>query len=204
MTDNPITSAIVFNCITHYNKLTLSVSLLSADKLTNNNDILILGLGSEILTDDGLPLKIIADLKNDPQMEGLHYRTANTGGLDLLDHFSGFNHVIIIDTIKTKRGYPGMVWFFTPMEDNYMDTFHLSSYHDTTFPFTLALGHKLGLPVPGKIWILAVEIIEGLAFSKYSSELIESVYPDILKEIKEKINRTIHNLMVRPVKKINE
>jgi hydrogenase maturation protease len=178
--------------------------LLYAGKLTRNNDILILGLGSEILMDDGLPLRIIADLKKDPPIPGLHYRTANNGGLDLLDHFSGFRDVIIIDTVMTKQGVPGQVWFFNATDNDCMDTLHLSCCHDTTFSVTLALGRKLGLSLPDQIWILAIEIIEGLEFSIQSSEQVESVYPGILAEIKENINCTIRYLMVRPLKKIKE
>lgn len=172
--------------------------------LIKNNDILILGLGSGILMDDGLPLKIIADLKNDKHMSGLHFRTANTGGLDMLDHLSGFSNVIIIDTIMTRKGTPGKVWCFTPRDDEFMDTFHLSSYHDTTFSLTLSLGEKLGLHLPYQIWILAIEIIEGLEFSARSSKMIESIYPVILIEVKEKIDSMIRDFNLYPVKKIKE
>ena len=172
--------------------------------LTKNNDILILGLGSGILTDDGLPLKIVADLQKDKLVEGLHFRTANTGGLDMLDHFSGFSTVIIIDTFTTKKGIPGKVRCFTPGDDEFVETFHLSSYHDTTFSLTLALGKKLGLHIPEQIWILAIEIIEGLEFSTQSSEMIESAYPDILREVKETIDHVIRHIIVHPVRKIKE
>ena len=178
--------------------------MLYTGKLTKNSDILILGLGSEILTDDGLPLKIITDLKKDPAMRGLNYRTANTGGLDLLDHLAGFRNVIIIDTVITKQGKPGKVWFFNTQDSDCMDTFHLSSCHDATFQVTLALGRKICLPLPDQIWVLAIEIIQGLEFSRHSSEQIESVYPGILAEIKENIDRTIRHQVVRSFKKIKE
>jgi hydrogenase maturation protease len=176
--------------------------LLYTGRLRKDTDILVLGLGSEILMDDGIPLKIIADLKKDPLTRDLNYLTANTGGLDLLDHFSGFRNVFIIDTIMTKNGVPGQVWFFNAKDEDCMDTFHLSCCHDASFEITLGLGKKLGIPLPEQIWILAVEILRGLEFSRSSSEQVDSVYPGILAEVKKNINHIICSRMARSVAKI--
>jgi hydrogenase maturation protease len=149
--------------------------------------LIILGLGSEILKDDGLPLRLIRDLKKELTIPGITWRDANTGGLDLLDHLDGYDRAIIIDTIMTRDGKPGKIYTFTP-EKNYRESLHLSSYHDATFPVALRLGSTLGLHLPGRLWIIAVEVVEGLEFGANSSRHIQDSYPLILEKVSKAVS----------------
>ena len=159
-----------------------------------DDTLLILGLGSAILSDDGLPLRLISDLQQELQHPGLVFRDANTGGLDLLDHLDGFCRAIIIDTIMTQEGKPGTVYTFTPSED-YRESLHLSSYHDASFAVTLRLGEKLGLDIPGEIWIIAIEIVEGLEFGTNSSRLIQDSYPQIFEKVSSTVSTIINKIV---------
>ncbi len=159
-----------------------------------DGSLLILGLGSEILSDDGLPLRLIRDLKEELLHPGLVYRDANTGGLDLLDHLNGFRRAVIIDTIMTEEGKPGTVYTFTPSED-YRESLHLSSYHDATFPVTLRLGSTLGLDMPGEIWIIAIEIVEGLEFGTNGSNIIQKTYPQIFEKVSSTVSTIINKIV---------
>ena len=152
--------------------------------------IIVLGLGSEILTDDGLPLRLIRDLKKELNIPGITYRDANTGGLDLLDHLDGFDKAVIIDTIMTRDGKPGTVYTFTP-EKNYRESLHLSSYHDAAFPVALRLGSVLELDMPDELWIIAVEVVEGLEFGANSSRRIQAGYPLILEEVSRAVSTIV-------------
>jgi len=167
--------------------------LIQGENLVDDS-LLILGLGSEILCDDGLPLHLISDLKKELVHPGLVYRDANTGGLDLLDHLNGFPRAVIIDTIMTEGGTPGAVYTFTPQED-YRESLHLSSYHDATFPVTLQVGKKLGLDMPGEIWIIAIEIVESLEFGTSSSEHIQESYPQIFEKVSSTVNTIINKIV---------
>lgn len=70
---------------------------------------LILGLGNEILTDDGIGLKIVSDLQKTNTEPGLDFRTSALGGLELLDIIRDYDEVIIVDAMKTGQVPPGTV-----------------------------------------------------------------------------------------------
>ena len=56
------------------------------DAGNTEKDILILGVGNDILTDDGIGPKITVQLQNESNIPGnIHYDTAFMGGLDLLE-----------------------------------------------------------------------------------------------------------------------
>ena len=65
------------------------------------NDLLILGIGNEILTDDGIGIKIIKDIQNQKQPIQADYKTASTGGLEILEIICNYKKAIIVDAIKT-------------------------------------------------------------------------------------------------------
>ena len=66
---------------------------------------LILGIGNLILTDDGVGIKIAQRLKEErPELEVVETGEA---GLTLLDLITGYDRLIIIDSIKTEQGNRG-------------------------------------------------------------------------------------------------
>jgi hydrogenase maturation protease len=124
---------------------------------------LILGLGSEILKDDSLPIKLIKEIKAKNLFRKCDFETANTGGIDLLDIITGYKRVIIIDTMKTRHGIPGNVMLIDVK--NLDTTMHLTKLHNVSLTTIMALGNMLDYPVPKNIFIIAVEIIEDLVFT---------------------------------------
>lgn len=149
--------------------------------MKQNGEILILGLGNEVLRDEALGLKIVDDLKHLSGIPGLEYAKAVKGGLEILDYLKNYRELVIIDTISTKTGRPGDIYYFTP--ENYRETLHLSSNHDTSFLTTLRTGETLGLNIPEKIDIIAIEIICDLQLGQQLSSVILEKYDEILHEI---------------------
>ena len=147
--------------------------------------ILILGLGSEALMDDGLPIRLIGDLKE--MLHPLNYelKTTAIGGMELLDLIKGFKTAILIDTTKTPEGKPGTVFKYTP--ENLKDTYNLSSQHDVSFHDALKLGGVLNMGIPIRIVILAIEIFENRTLGSDLSEVIKIRYSKILSQIKHEI-----------------
>ena len=152
-------------------------------------DILILGIGNDILTDDAIGPKIVKRLQEDLSYENISFLTAAAGGLEILEMIKDFQQVVIIDAIKTKDGIPGTVYYLTP--DNFKETLHISSFHDVSFLTALELAKKLEIPIPSQIDIIAVEIVEDLTFSNEFSEDITARYEDIYREIKDHLKRSI-------------
>ena len=151
--------------------------------------ILILGIGNDILTDDGIGPKTVVKLEEDIDQENVTFETAASGGLDILEQIRDYEKVIIIDAIKTKDGIPGTIYHLTP--SNFKETLHISSFHDVSFLTALKVGKKLDIAIPRQIDIIAIEIVEDLTFSSEFSEPIahkyEEIYNEILVSVKEMI-----------------
>jgi hydrogenase maturation protease len=142
---------------------------------------LILGIGNDILTDDGIGPKLVSDLQKENFPEYVHFQNAFLGGLEILEIIQGYEKVIFIDAIITEKGLPGTVYQFTP--EDFKETLHLSNLHDANFLTALELGRKMNMSVPADIHIIAIEIIEDRVFSNQFSSEIQKQYPAIFQEV---------------------
>ena len=156
----------------------------------SNPEILILGIGNEILTDDGIGVKIVKLLEKRIINDSIHFETIWVGGLDLIEVFDGYKTIIIIDAIKTGEKDPGFIWDLTP--ENFRNTLHLSNIHDLTFIEAINAGRKLGYKIPETIHVLAIEILEDLVFSNEFSPEIQHCYENIFKDIEKKLDTIIN------------
>lgn len=143
--------------------------------------ILILGLGNDILTDDGIGPKLVNDLTRMDLPADVDFKTASVGGLELLEIISGYSRMFIIDAIRTAGGKPGHVYFLSP--DDFRTTMHISNLHDINFVTALELGNRLNYQLPSEIMIIAVEIAEDLEFSEELSPALQLQYPAILVKV---------------------
>jgi len=139
---------------------------------------LIIGFGSDALSDDGLPIRLINDLKAILDPDKFILMTSPVGGLELLNLLDGFNTAVLIDTQLTSKRKPGVIHKFTP--DNFEETFHLSSQHDVYFHEALRLGSEMGISMPDDIHIVAIEIVENKKLSFEFSDEIREKYQSIL------------------------
>jgi hydrogenase maturation protease len=148
---------------------------------------LILGIGNEILTDDGIGPRLVNDLDKSRLPSDVSYLVASIGGLEILELIRDFNEVIIIDAIKTGRKKAGSVEFYTPAD--FENTIHLSSLHGINFLTALEMGKRTGMAVPSAIHIIAVEILEDMVFSTDFSREISLKYPQILKKVQAQLEK---------------
>ncbi len=154
-------------------------------------NILVFGVGNEILTDDGIGPKVVKRLKKEYQQTGICYDTAFLGGMELLEYIQGYETVVFIDAIRTRNGIPGDVYQLDL--SNFKETLHLSNVHDISFTTAFELGEKLGLKIPKQVHIIAVEILEDLIFSNDFSPEIQKRYDEIYKEVCEFIQKLFVN-----------
>ena len=145
--------------------------------------ILVLGIGNDILKDDGIGPRLVKDLKKEIFPEGICFKTSSMGGLEILELIREFHTVLILDAIKTKNGNPGDVYYFNPSD--FHETMHLSNLHDVNFITAIELAKKIKLSIPENIHIIAVEIIEDLEFGRTLSPELEERYPEILSQVHE-------------------
>ncbi len=132
--------------------------------MPDRRKILILGMGNPLLTDDGAGLCVAAKLKerlNRPDVAVLETAAA---GLALLDFLSGYDQAIIIDVIQTVGGKPGDIYKLTP--EAFDTAEHVTSPHGIDFRTALELGNRLGLNLPQKITIYAIEAADVSTFGE--------------------------------------
>jgi hydrogenase maturation protease len=141
----------------------------------------VLGFGSDALSDDGLPIRLVQDLRVLESLNRFTFETSAIGGLDLLDLLEGFDKAVLIDTQLTSRRKPGEIHEYTP--DNFEETFHLSSQHDLTFHEALRFAKEMGISMPNDIRIIAIEVVENKKLSFEFSEEISVMYPSILSQV---------------------
>jgi hydrogenase maturation protease len=139
---------------------------------------LVVGFGSDALSDDGLPLRLVHDLKVVESQNKFTFETSVVGGLELIELLEGFDNAVLIDTQLTSRRKPGEIHEFTP--DNFEETFHLSSQHDVTFHEALRFAKEMGISMPNDIRIISIEVVENKKLSFEFSEEIEEEYHSIL------------------------
>jgi hydrogenase maturation protease len=156
---------------------------------TDKSNILILGMGNDILMDDGVGIKITKVLEKKFPYPNIVYDTLSLGGLEIIEYIKDFKTVIIIDAMKTLNGIPGTVYQFAP--EDFKETTHLSNVHDVSFLTALKLAKKLDIEITKDIRIIAVEIIEDMVFSDDFTPQIQEKYTQILEEITSIVNKFI-------------
>jgi len=152
-------------------------------------DILILGVGNDILMDDGIGVKLVKMLEKEFPDPAASYETCMMGGFDVLDLMVGYAQVIIIDAIKTRGGTPGDIYHLVP--EDFKETLHLSNIHDVSFLQALKFAKKMNLAIPRKIDIIAIEIVEDRVFGDEFTPQLQIRYP----EIKEQVTRMVRELI---------
>jgi len=154
-----------------------------------NRKTLIMGLGNEILSDDGIGPRLVRNLSEMIDDPDVKFTSAFCGGLEIMEHIRDYGKAVIIDAIHTRNGNPGNVYYFTPAD--FRETSNLSNLHDVNFITALHLGNILDLNLPSDLHIIAVEIIEDREFSEKLTPLLEFRYPEILKEVSALVKKII-------------
>jgi hydrogenase maturation protease len=136
---------------------------------------LVLGIGNSVLCDDGVGIRVAAEVGKRVKDSSITVTEACHGGLFLLEAFLGYDHVVLIDAIQTAGGTPGQVYEL--QAENFFSALHLSSPHQVDFSTALELGKSLGLPMPSSIDIVAVEAGDVTTFREVCTPEVEKAIP---------------------------
>jgi hydrogenase maturation protease len=150
---------------------------------------MILGVGNDILMDDGIGPRIVKTLETKYPLPEMEYHSTTLGGLDILEFINGYEWVVFIDAIKTKGGVPGSVYELTP--EDFKETLHLTNIHDVSFLTAIELGKQLELKIPKNMYIFAIEIIEDQVFGVEFTPPVKEKYEEIVQHIQERIQLLI-------------
>lgn len=151
---------------------------------------LVLGLGNELYGDDGTGIHVVRLLKKELEakkgesrwLENVDFEECSLSGLSLLEVIVGYDRLVIIDTIKKTNPVPGRIHL---LEEKDLRHIPGPSPHYVSVPQTLEIGKKLGLKVPAKIKIIAVEAKKMYNLGESLSLEMEKALPSIIKEVKK-------------------
>jgi hydrogenase maturation protease len=144
---------------------------------------LVLGLGNDILCDDGVGIYIANGIQERLQTlvipnQEIEVKTAMLAGFNLLDLLAGYDRVILIDAIKTNRGKVGEIYRLTP--DSFKTTPRLFSFHDIDFPTALELAKRLKIPMPNEIKIFAIQVQDTETLSETCTPEVAAAIPKVI------------------------
>jgi hydrogenase maturation protease len=143
---------------------------------------LVLGLGNEFLSDDGVGIAAARSLKAElAGQDEIDVVESSLAGIALLDLFLGYDRAVVIDAIRTRRSPPGSLIELSPAD---LDPIAAPSPHFTGLPEMLAVARELELDFPEDIRILAVEAEDLGTIGGGMSEAVELAIPRVVTRVR--------------------
>jgi hydrogenase maturation protease len=93
----------------------------------SEKNILVLGLGNLLLSDEGVGIHVIRELQKRSLPKNILLMDGGTGGFELIRYFPGRERVIIIDAMKSEQK-PGSIFRITPEELDLSESHPYSSH----------------------------------------------------------------------------
>jgi hydrogenase maturation protease len=156
-----------------------------AEAFRTSVKVLILGVGNPILSDDGVGIHVVRELKK-RKMPGVDVEELAASGLELLDVVRGYDKVVIIDAIQTTEGTPGELYILE--EKDFEKSIHGSSPHGINIATALALGRKL-VPneMPKEVVFFAVEAEDLVNVSEKLTPKVAKALPRIVEQVRKEL-----------------
>lgn len=148
---------------------------------------IVVGLGNPILSDDGVGNKIAEILKIQVSSE-VEVVEATLAGFNLLELLAGYDTAILVDAIQTKGGKVGDIYKLN--KDDLAFSQRLASVHDINLYTAWQLGEQLGIKLPDKLVIFAIEVEDVLTFSENLTPKVEAVVPHVCEMILSELANT--------------
>jgi hydrogenase maturation protease len=145
---------------------------------TTRAKTLLLGLGNDLLTDDAIGLRVVAEVRRllkDHQT--ISVDESAEMGLALLDLVVGYETLIIVDAIQTNEAPPG---FVHQLGGDDLNALPAVSPHFLGIGELLALGRELGLSVPSRVRIFAVEVQDPFNVGTQLTPALKAALPRIV------------------------
>ncbi len=134
-------------------------------------EMLVLGIGNDLLGDDAAGLIAAAALNG----EGVEVRTDVRSGLALLDAVVGYRRVLLIDSVTSGRA-PGTIFEYaldpSPVRS--------PSVHYLGYGEALAVGAALGLEMPERVVALAMERSSEIRIGADLSAGVSAAIPEFI------------------------
>jgi hydrogenase maturation protease len=149
------------------------------------NRTLVLGIGSPIMCDDAIGLRVLQELHK-KGVQGVDLEEACASGLDLIEIMLDHEVVIVVDAI-IKSGQPaGTVMVLSP--EDFSDTVHGTNPHEANVATTIELGRTLEPErFPKKVLFVAVEANDVFTVSEQMTPEVEAALEKTVDKVLELI-----------------
>lgn len=147
----------------------------------------ILGMGNTILSDDGVGIFIVREVKKKLKRADVDVKETSLAGIYLVDLLAGYDKAIVVDAIRTENGRAGEIFKFSTADFNVTTNF--TSAHHINLSSAIEIGRKLGVNIPEEILIIAVEVCNTETFSEgcTTREVVEAI-PKVVKMILDELH----------------
>jgi len=153
---------------------------------TSSLDILVLGVGNILLSDEGAGVRAITRLKDKYTFPSeIELLDGGTSGMDLLPFIENKSHVLIIDSIKDKDNLPGTIKRID-LNDSFCSFRQKLSPHQIGLPEILAMAEMRGC-FPQSITLFGIvpkDISTGLKLSPEVEQKLEELSRILVKELR--------------------
>jgi hydrogenase maturation protease len=146
-----------------------------------NGHKLVLGIGSPIMCDDAIGLRVLQELEQ-RGVEGVDLLEACASGLDLIEMMIDYDLVIVVDAIINSSNPPGTIMVLSP--EDFSDTVHGTNPHEANIATTLELGRTLEPErFPKRIIFVAVEANDVFTVSEEMTPELEAALDGTVEKV---------------------
>ena len=142
------------------------------------NGILI-GLGSPIMSDDGIGLLVAAEVHK--RVSDFDLDITCGGGLEVVDILQSYRVAVVIDAMVTGRFDPGALVRLDVDTD--ITTLRSGPSHALNFVEALEVARSCNAPLPETIVVYAIEVKEVRTVSEKVSKVLLDRIPEMVEEI---------------------
>jgi hydrogenase maturation protease len=148
----------------------------------------IVGVGNPTLSDDGVGLRVAAELADRLNCEtspdiagGVAVTEVCAGGLRLMEAMIGYRAAVIIDALVQDGCPPGTIVELRP--EDLVGTRNLTCVHDMTLAGALRFGRLAGARLPEQIRIFGVAAADVTSFSESLTPQVAAAVPILVERV---------------------
>lgn len=151
---------------------------------TPSADAVVIGLGNTTLSDDAAGPRAAALLRGllpgrPPAACRVDVIELATGGLALMEAMAGYQVAVVLDALHTGRVPVGTI---VELDLSDLDgSLHQASVHDMSLPVALEFGRAAGVPLPTRIHVLGVEVLDVTTFGETLTPAVEGSLPRLVR-----------------------
>ncbi|MBC8343068.1 MAG: hydrogenase maturation protease [Bacteroidetes bacterium] len=153
-------------------------------------NILIVGMGSDFHTDEGIGVKMVSKLSADPYFQKLSFKTESLFSLVTLDSIKGYKTVVFIDGMNQNMNPPGHISIHSLFD--FQETLHLKNIHEMNFRDCFTFWKKLEYQIPENVFVISIEVDDFLSFGSKLSPKLSKSFDENLNQVKS----WIHHLSI--------